>query len=125
MTSSCEFQKSAQSCRWLQGEERSRYPSAVAANSATGCESPNQSRRKAPQNLSSRFFRVRYGFMAAVRGRPSGLPVALIAGFSPRARLSPKPVRRLVAAPQIKDVDHEQNKSVQNLAFPSTRLPVA
>jgi hypothetical protein len=67
---------------------------------------------KRPKTYRGVFFRLRYGFMAAVRGRPSGLPVALIAGFSPRARLSPKPVRRLVAAPQIKDVDHEQDKSV-------------
>ena len=125
MTLSSEFQKSAQSCRWLQGEERSRYPSAVAANSAAGCESPNQSRRKAPQNLSSRFFRVRYGFMAAVRGRPSGLPVALIAGFSPRARLPPKPVRRLVAAPQIKELDNAHHQTLRSLASPSTQFPVA
>ncbi|WP_236202827.1 hypothetical protein, partial [Pseudomonas lactis] len=50
------------------------------------------------------FFRLRYRFMAAVRGRPSGLPVALIAGFSPCAQLPPKPVRRFVAVPQIKEL---------------------
>lgn len=31
-------------------------PPTVAANSATGCENPKQSRRKAPQNQSRRFF---------------------------------------------------------------------
>ena len=38
------------------GKGPGRYPPTVAANSATGCESPKQSRRKAPQNLSWRFF---------------------------------------------------------------------
>jgi len=38
------------------GTKSARYSSAVAAKSATGCESPKQSRRKAPQNLSWRFF---------------------------------------------------------------------
>ena len=58
---------------------------------------------KRPRTLSRRFFRLRYRFMAAVRGRPSGLPVALIAGFSPCAQLPPQPVRRFVA-PQIKEL---------------------
>jgi len=77
-----------------------------------GVRARNNQGAKRPKTCRGVFFRLRYGFMAAVRGRPSGLPVALIAGFSPRARLSPKPVRRLVAAPQIKDVDHDQDKSV-------------
>jgi hypothetical protein len=72
-----------------------------------GVRARNNQGAKRPKTCRGVFFRLRYGFMAAVRGRPSGLPVALIAGFSPRARLSPKPVRRLVAAPQIKDVDHD------------------
>ena len=77
-----------------------------------GVRARNNQGAKRPKTYRGVFFRLRYGFMAAVRGRPSGLPVALIAGFSPRAQLSPTPVRRLVAAPQIKDVDHDQDKSV-------------
>ena len=73
----------------------------------SGVRARNNQGAKRPKTCRGVFFRLRYGFMAAVRGRPSGLPVALIAGFSPRARLSPKPVRMLVAAPQSKDVDND------------------
>lgn len=44
------------SVRRLQGKDQNDTLPTVAANSATGCENPKQSRREAPQNLSWRFF---------------------------------------------------------------------
>lgn len=59
----------------------SGYPPDVAAYSATGRETPGTIKaQRRHRTYCGVFFRQQSGFMAAVRGRLSGLPVTLIAG---------------------------------------------
>ena len=52
-----------------------RYLAPVAANSATGFGDPNEKAQRRPDHDCRRFFlRPQFRVMAAVRGRPSGLP---------------------------------------------------
>ena len=51
-----------------------RYALAVAANSATGFDGPRNLAHKRPIRQQALFLRQPFRVMAAVRGRPSGLP---------------------------------------------------
>ena len=67
-----------------------RYSLDVAANSATGRRGPINNRRTgAPITIAGAFFASAYSFMAAVRGRPSGLPGSCMPGPLTCAQLPP------------------------------------
>lgn len=56
-------------------EPPQRYRVPVAANSATGFGDPNEKAHRRPRpRLQALFLRPQFRVMAAVRGRPSGLP---------------------------------------------------
>jgi len=76
-----------------------RYSPTVAANSATGPENPGKMQALQRRNhVLRRFFISAFRAMAAVRGRPSGLPGSCISGFSACAQLPPIRLRTNVAA---------------------------
>jgi len=83
-----------------------RYSLGVAANSANGFGDPSTYRRTgAPYRLQALFLCPHSCFMAAVRGRPSGLPGSCMPGSPTRAQLPPEFVwRRSVAAPHIQEL---------------------
>ena len=80
---------------------REGYSRFVAAHSATGRRGPINNRRTgATISIAGAFF-VPVSLMAAVRGRPSGLPGSYCPGPRTCAQLPPLFVsRRTVAAPQ-------------------------
>jgi hypothetical protein len=80
-----ELRKEARYCAFQQATallllSLSGYSPDVAAHSAIGRETPGTIKAQSATEPMRRFFRQRIGFMAAVRGRLSGLPVTLIAG---------------------------------------------
>ncbi|AWM90789.1 hypothetical protein DJ564_08110 [Pseudomonas sp. 31-12] len=90
-----ELRKEARYCAFQQATallllSLSGYSPDVAAHSATGRETPGTIKaQSATEPITAFFFRQRLGFMAAVRGRLSGLPVTLIAGSHTTHRCHP------------------------------------
>ena len=93
--------KNAQDPHTVALSKMGRYSLDVAANSATGRRGPINNRRTgATISIAGAFF-VPVSLMAAVRGRPSGLPGSYCPGPRTRVQLPPSIVsRRFVAAPQ-------------------------
>lgn len=73
----------------LAPSQRSLYRPLVVANSATGFGDPHKSRRISALTESGAFLCPAFGFMVAVRGRPSGLPGSLIPGSPTCVQLPP------------------------------------
>ncbi|MBP5066170.1 ash family protein [Pseudomonas chlororaphis] len=69
-----------------------RYPSAVAAKSATGPGNPKSKKaqqQRPDHQVQALFLCLYFCVMAAVRGRPSGLPGSFCLGFPARVQLPP------------------------------------
>ena len=88
----CKTLKTPRRARRLRTFTHSATLPPVAANSATGPDNPARCRRtpSAPKTrFAGVFFCLTIRAMAAVRGRPSGLPGSCISGLSACAQLPP------------------------------------
>ncbi len=104
-----------------------RYSLAVAANSVTGLGRPKSKRRNsAPFRLQALFLRPHFRFMAAVRGRPSGLLGSFCPGRPTRAQLPPLFAwSRTVVAPQQKELHMHALNPFKNRAAAHRAMALA